>query len=232
MFRRCPRGLALAVSAALALTGRASADGLLHQPAPATPCPEVTVPGPACPTPKIELVMSQPEVRVVTAAGHGCGAGGVCKAGACGKAPTGKDCGKDCAKDKDCGSKGCSFLNFSITKIKGGAGRSGPTETTVVPAFATATIPIALQTTRTLTGVSESAFIGRRSVSREEVAAAVREALAVEREEAAARESARESATAAQDACAALKDRVTKVEQRLAEIEKTVKQIEEKITKK
>ncbi len=223
MFRHFPRGLALAVSAALALTGRAAADGILHHPAPAVPCPEVTVPCPTGPAPRIELVMPPPNVRVVTAAGHGCTTGGVCKAGA--KAPA-KDCDKDCGKDG--GSKGCSFLNFSITKIKGGAGRAGPTETTVVPAFATATIPIALQTTRTLTGVSESAFVGRRSVSREEVAAAVLEALAEEREAAVQRE----SAATAQDACAALKERVAKVEQRLTEIEKTVKLIEEKITKK
>jgi hypothetical protein len=225
MFRRFPRGLALVVSAALALTGPAAADGVLPHPAPAVPCPEVTVPCPApCPAPKIELVMPPPNVRVVTAAGHGCTTGGVCKAGA--KAPAAKDCDKDCGKDG--GSKGCSFLNFSITKIKGGAGRAAATETTVVPAFATATIPIALQTTRTLTGVSESAFIGRRTVSREEVAAAVREALAEEREAAAQKE----SAATAQDACAALKERVAKVEQRLTEIEKTVKLIEEKITKK
>ena len=232
--------LTLAATAAVALSGRALGDGVLHPPAPAPVvtelCPTVPVPcpvscptaAPACPTPKIELIVPPPNVRVVTGGYTGAAGGGVCKTGACEKAPAGKDCGHT-------GSKACSFLNFSITKIKGGggAGVGGPTQTTVVPAFATATIPIALQTTRTITGVSESAFVGgARGFSRADLAEAVREAMfqneSLRRPESDLRRAESDLRTE-QDSCKELRLRVEKVEKRLDEIEKSVQKIAEKL---
>jgi hypothetical protein len=102
--------------------------------------------------------------------------------------------------------------------------------TTVVPAYATATIPIAFQTTRFAVG-TESAFIGARSgaeISRNDIAEAVREGL--QQEAARRQESARETAPKT-DSCADLKNRLDQVEKRLEQVEKQVEGIAAKVNK-
>src|SRR5207249_4644088 len=88
--------------------------------------------------PKVLVELSQPEVHYVAPRGQGnCGAG-PCAGGA------GRESGEHVY------SKNCSFLNLSINKMRGrGPCAAGMQPvTTMVPAYATATIPIAFQTTR------------------------------------------------------------------------------------
>jgi hypothetical protein len=137
-------------------------------------------------------------------------------------------------------SKSCSFLNFSINKVHGkGAQAAGGAAlqpvTTVIPSFATATIPIAIQTTRFAAvgaefGLLGGAARGGAEISRESIAEAVREA--IRQESARTRETAREAAPApAVDVCAQLRTRIESVEKRLDKIEKQVDSIVTKMDK-
>ena len=171
-------------------------------------------PSPSAATPKIEIVMSQPEVHVV--------------------APS--RCAADKCKDSNsCDKEGCSkgkcvsLININCAKSKGpAAGARQETVTTVVPAYATATIPIALQTTRTFTSTGEFA-VARREVSRADIRDAVREALAESSRQRG--NGGQESAAAQNDCCSELKDRVKKVEDKLVELNNTVNQINQKLEK-
>jgi hypothetical protein len=158
--------------------------------------------------------------------------------------------GGACPKEQaPCAAK-APFINIHKTKIKNklfggaggvsGAGRELVPITTVTPAFATATIPIAFQTTRFAAVGAELGLAGavRREsaeLSRADIEEAVREALrgeaAAQREVAAKRETAQREAATQADACAELKDRVTRVEKRLEEVEKQVQGIITKLNK-
>ena len=103
--------------------------------------------------------------------------------------------------------------------------------TTVVPAFATATIPIGLQTTRFVTG-TELSLLGTRqesALSQGEISDLIRESI---RRETTRQETARqESAPQTGPSCAELKTRVDRIEQRLDQIEKKVDAIATKLNK-
>ena len=142
-----------------------------------------------------------------------------------------------------CCPKSGSFFNYNkvciSSKVVGGvlAAVAPQAVTSVVPAFATATIPIALQTTRFVSGaelglVSGGAGVAGREtgteLSRAEIADIVRDAV---RKESARRETAPQRPEAAPqgDACSDLKSRVDGIEKRLGQIEKQVGSIEEKL---
>jgi chromosome segregation ATPase len=98
-----------------------------------------------------------------------------------------------------------------------------------MPAYATATIPLAIQTTRYAVAGAEFGALGnavgvRRDteLSRSAIEEAVREAL--RQENAVQRESA-----PAKDSCAELKTRIESVEKRLDQIEKQVQSIAGKL---
>jgi hypothetical protein len=164
--------------------------------------------------------LSQPEVHVVPARHAG--------------APAGAPCQKEQAA---CCPKTCSFLNLSINKVHskslGGAPGVPQAVTTVVPAYATATIPIALQTTRFTTEVGVAETVRREAaLSRSDIAELVREAMrreAAQQREAAPQPEAAPRQEPCADVCAELKTRVDQIEKRLGQIEKQVKGIETKL---
>jgi hypothetical protein len=200
----------------------------VEDPAPAVlPCPPECEPVVECPPcasrpQKIVVEMSQPEVRFV-APPRPC-------------APSEKGCGP-------AGKPVCSsFININRirTKIFGapgpGLGAAGAPRavTSVIPAYATATIPIALQTTRYFAGAEYGVFgagAARREaagLSRAEIEEMVREA--VRAESARRAEAAPKAEAGARDACAELKERVDRIEKRLGDLEQkldaTLKKIE------
>jgi hypothetical protein len=225
--------LALGVGCAAAAAPASAANPPHPDPCPPDPCPPIAscpVPCPPaagpCRTPKVVVEMSQPEVRFVapscgSAGGSAGGAGG----GGVAVLPGGGGGGDS--------RKLCSFLNLSINRsrtklVGGGVGGVGQPVTTTVPAFATATIPIAFQTTQ-FTTATESALLGARGgVSQAELAELVRDA--VRRESARADNGRQESAPVpAGPSCAELKTRVDRIEQRLEQIEKKVEVIAGKL---
>jgi hypothetical protein len=198
------------------------------------PCPTVRS-APSCKTPKIVVEMSQPEIRFVAAKSSGSCAPTCVPA--CAPAPAAAPC-------ENHAQKSCSlfnlYLNRSRTKLMGGgAGGVGamPQQvTTVVPAFATATVPIALQTTQFVSGSTEMAAFGARRESalvQAELADALRETVRRElaRQESARAESAKAESAAAGPSCAELKTRVDQIEKRLEQIEKKVESIANKLNK-
>ncbi len=237
--RLLPLTCSIWVALFLALPARAGE--LLPAPTPAGPanCPPPCLPPcepcpPPCAPPKVVVELSQPEVRFTAP----------CRTQApCAKEAAGK------------------LVNINISKIKnrpfGGAPGAGlQPVTSIVPAFATATIPIAFQTTR-FVGAAGAEFgfagagVARREFaaefSRSEIEELVREAVRREsalreaaRVESAQRESAlRESAqreaakreAAQRDSCAELKARLDRVEKRVGEIETQVNAIITKLSK-
>ncbi|MBA4067998.1 MAG: hypothetical protein C0501_30700 [Isosphaera sp.] len=213
--------------AAVAAPASAANPPVLHHPSgplpdcPPDPCPPLVgapcpPPAAACRTPKVVVEMSQPEVRFVAPSGGGSGGAG--SGGAAG--------GVVLPPDRSGASgKFCSFLNLSInrSRTRFAGGGVGQPVTTVVPAFATATIPIALQTTQ-FAAATESAVLGGRGLTQVEAAELIRDLVR--------RESARqESAPAPAASCADLKARVDRIEQRLDQIEKKVEGIAGKLDK-
>ena len=221
-------------------------------PAPVVPCPPAGVvcppacpdlapapcPGPVVyPAParrqRVEVVVPPPEViRVPAAAGRGAEVGLV-----------GGEAGAAAGRFKSC------LLNINInrtrTKTVGGGGQMPVTQ--IIPAFATATIPIAFQTTQftTLTqplaGRTEAALTRTdiRELARAIAAESAREDEARGQQESARRgqpESAvrgqPETATRATDCCDELKTRLTKVEARLDAIQKQVETIASRLPAK
>lgn len=182
-----------------------------------------------CPSspPRVIVELSQPEVHF--AAPRSCGSS--CQ----GANGTGRGAAPSYPKV-------CSFLNVTVNKFRsksvGGAATAQPF-TTVVPAFATATIPIALQTTRYTTAVG--AELGLAEAVRREIGETTRPSLeetvreAVRREIAQQRETAQQRESIAQretrDSCGELRGRVDQVEKRLGQIEKQVQSIEDKLRK-
>jgi hypothetical protein len=173
---------------------------------------------PACTFPNVVVELSQPEVHFV--------------------APrrTASAASAQHERASDSRSKICSFLNFNVNKISGGALGAPAVQpvTTVVPAFATATIPIALQTTREF-GMVAAARRDTGELSRAEIGDIVREALREsdrlreaerQREAALQREAAQQ-----QDSCAELKARIDRVEKRLDQVEKQVQNIATKLSR-
>jgi hypothetical protein len=139
-----------------------------------------------------------------------------------------------CREEQPCAPKAPSIFHLTVNRLRSrlaGVGPAGVQQpvTTIIPAFATATIPIALQTTRFAAAGAEFGFAGafRREageLSRAEIEELVREALK--------RESARVSESAQQrDVCTELKERVARVEKRLEQIEKQVEGIAKKLDK-
>jgi hypothetical protein len=206
---------------------------LLHAPMPSgatassSACCDLPPPCPApapscCPSPKVVVEMSQPEVRFTAPP---------CRSSA--------PCQAEQAQQR---SKMCSFFNVNISKTKsqlvgGVSGAALQPVTSIVPAYATATIPIAFQTTRFAAVGTEFglAGVGRREFaagefSRSDVEEMVRDA--VRREAALQRDGGRRTEAALQNGdCAELKARIEKVEQRLGQIEKQVEGIVTKINK-
>jgi hypothetical protein len=143
-----------------------------------------------------------------------------------------------CAEGK-CGRSKASFVNINISKVKsrfqGGIAPGAQPVTTIVPAYATATIPIAIQTTRFAVG-EQSALFGARgeagALGRSDVEEAIREGVRreLDRREEAQRQSARRQDVPA-DQCAELKKRVEAVEKRLEQVEKQVEGIVAKLAK-
>jgi hypothetical protein len=175
------------------------------------PCPS----SPNCQTPKVIVELSQPEIHFAAPCRASAGSG----AGPCQREQPAKE-----------SPKSCSLFNISINKVKSrsfGGGATGQPVTTVVPAFATATIPIAFQTTRTTTVGTELGQLGTRETARADLEDMVREAV---RRETAKQPPATEAAPQ-RDGCAELKGRMDKVEQRLDQIEKQVQGIVTKIDK-
>jgi hypothetical protein len=189
---------------------------------PAYSCPAEAVP---CRNQKVVVEMSQPEIRFVTPGGGGA------------PVAAGHDRGgehADCKSNSN--SKSCSFLNLSInrtrTKLLGGGVGGFPPQpiTTIVPSFATATIPIALQTTQFVGGTEAFALGSRRdSLTTGEAAELIREI--VRRENARLDTGRTEAAPVASSTCSELKSRVDKIENRLEQIEKRVDSIAAKLSK-
>jgi hypothetical protein len=183
----------------------------------APPCP------PACPAspPKVVVELSQPEVHFTAPCRQDSG----CEKGGCGA-----------------GRSKTSLFNLSISKVRnriqGGVPVGAQPVTSIIPAFATATIPIAFQTTQFATFGAQSALVGTRQaaeLTRSDIQDMVRQAF---EREAAEREAAQRQAAERQgaqrqgserDSCAELKARVEKIESRLGEVEKQVQRIATKL---
>jgi len=203
---------------------------LLHAPMPvgdggpspcdAPPCPCV----PACPAspPKVVVELAQPEVHFTAP----CRPGGICEKG-----------GGGAARSKS------SLFNINISKVRsrvqGGVPVGAQAVTSIIPAYATATIPIAFQTTQFAAFGAQSALLaGARQaaeLTRTDIQDLVRQAF---EREAAEREAAQRQAAERQgaqrqgserDSCAELKARVEKIETRLGEVEKQVQSIATKL---
>jgi len=150
--------------------------------------------------------------------------------------------GGGCQKQPCCQGRGkTSLVSINISKVRGGFFGSGglgaaavpQAVTSVVPAFATATIPIALQTTQFAVGTQSALFGAAQqsaALTRGDIESIVRQAF---EREAAEREAAQRQAAQRQggerDPCADLKARVEKIETRLGEIEKQVQRISTKL---
>lgn len=230
---RPPRLALLAAALGLALFSTPVLPAQEKLPAPmptgvggAVPCDGGTAPccspcQPACPAPpKVVVEMSQPEIHFAAP----CRSGGGCQKGGGGCPPRSK----------------ASFVNINISRVKsriqgglpGGGGALQPV-TTVVPAYATATIPIAFQTTQyaaygAQAGLLGTGVAGRQAseLSRADIQDMVREAF---QREAAERQAAQRQASPL-DGCAELKGRVDKIENRLTDLENQVKGILKKLT--
>lgn len=177
---------------------------------PVLPCPPHAVACPAvvpCPAPtgsrKVEVVFQQPEVRVVSTR------------------PGSTTGGKPAAQPANYASKTCSLFNINLyrnrSKLVGG---QAPV-TSVIPAYATATIPIAFQTTTF--GRQEAAF------SRADLESLVRDLVRRDAGRRGSGESAPESGFDKDDCCAELKQRLDRVEKRLEAIEKQVERIAQQV---
>jgi len=169
-------------------------------------------------TQKIEVVMSQPEVTIVAPPRS---SGDSCKD---------KD---NCAEGKS-KSKNISFLNFNCTKSKEPKGRPAARQesvTTVVPAFATATIPIAVQSTRFFSAESSAVGVRRESFTRADIESFVRESISAENTRVRNNQESAKIESAKTDCCAELKTRIEGIEKRLSAIDVTIAEINKKLPK-
>ncbi len=151
--------------------------------------------------------LAQPEVHFTAP----CRPGGICEKG-----------GGGAARSKS------SLFNINISKVRsrvqGGVPVGAQAVTSIIPAYATATIPIAFQTTQFAASGAQSDIqdLVRQAFERE---AAEREAA---QRQAAERQGAQRQGSE-RDSCAELKARVEKIETRLGEVEKQVQSIATKL---